>query len=144
MCLAPWLAKTSSIFDYLQKMNGMYFIPIFAVVFVGMVTRRVPPTAAKVALIVGVSAIAVGYFVPPFDKIVASLHEYHFLGIVFSWLVILMLIIGEIAPLKTEFHQVDVGAVDMTPWKHARTAGVTLIAIVLIIYIALADFSVLS
>lgn len=122
----------------------MYFIPIFAVVLVGMVTKRVPPIAAKAALVAGVVTIAVGYFVPPFDSIVASLHEYHFLGIVFSWLVIIMLVIGEMAPLKTEFHQQDVGAVDMTPWKHARAAGLTLIAIVLLIYIAFADFSVLS
>lgn len=57
---------------------------------------------------------------------------------------VFILVIGEIAPRDTEFHQQDVGAVDMTPWKHARAAGVTLIAIVLLIYIAFADFSVLS
>ena len=143
MSLAPLLANTTSIFSYLQKMNGMYFIPIFAVVLVGMLTSRVPAIAAKIALLAGFIMIAVGYFVPPFDKIVASLHEFHFLGIVFSWLVILMLVIGETAPRKTEFVQQDVGAVDMTPWKYARTAGLVLIAIVFTIYIVFADFSVL-
>ncbi len=143
MSLAPLLANTTSIFAYLQKMNGMYFIPIFAVVLVGMLTTRVPPIAAKIALLAGFILIAVGYFVPPFDTIVDSLHEFHFLGIVFSWLVILMLVIGELSPRKTEFVQQDVGAVDMTPWKHARTVGLILIAIVFTIYITLADFSVL-
>ena len=143
MSLAPLLANTTSIFAYLQKMNGMYFIPIFAVVLVGMLTTRVPPIAAKFALLAGFILIAVGYFVPPFDAIVDSLHEFHFLGIVFSWLVILMLVIGELSPRKTEFVQEDVGAVDMTPWKHARTVGVILIAIVFAIYVTFADFSVL-
>jgi hypothetical protein len=64
MCVAPLLANTTSIFAYLQKMNGLYFIPIFAVVLVGMLSKRVPPLAAKVALIVGFAVIACGYFVP--------------------------------------------------------------------------------
>ncbi len=143
MSLAPLLAKTESIFGYLQKMNGMYFIPIFAVVLVGMLTRRAPPIAAKFGLVAGFVAIAVGYFVSPFDKIVASMHEFHFLGIVFSWLVILMLIIAEVWPLEKEWVQQDVGAVNLTPWRYAKLAGTILVAIVLAIYVAFADFSVL-
>lgn len=143
MSIAPLLANTASIFGYLQKMNGMYFIPIFAVVFVGMTTNRVPPIAAKLALVVGFAAIAIGYFVPPFDIIVASIHEFHFLGIVFAWLLILMLVIGEIAPRETEFRQEDVGAVDMTPWRLAKPMGLALIGIVITIYVVFADFGVL-
>jgi solute:Na+ symporter, SSS family len=144
MVIAPLLAQTTSIFGYLQKMNGMYFIPIFAVVFVGMVSRRVPAKAAKTALLAGFAIIAVGYFVPPFDKVVASLHDFQFLGLVFSWLVILMLVVGELSPRETEFIQEDVGAVDMTPWRHARTAGLVLIVTVFVIYASFADFSVLD
>ncbi|WP_299464948.1 solute:sodium symporter family transporter [uncultured Gimesia sp.] len=144
MCLAPLLANTTSIFGYLQKMNGIYFIPIFAVVLIGMLTKRVPSIAAKVGLIAGFAVIAIGYFVSPFDTIVASLHEFHFLGIVFSWLMILMLVIGEIAPRETEFVQEDVGAVDMTPWRLAKPAGIILILIVFTIYITFANFSVLA
>ncbi len=144
MSIAPLLANTASIFGYLQKMNGMYFIPIFAVVFVGMTTNRVPPIAAKLALVVGFAAIAIGYFVPPFDIIVASIHEFHFLGIVFAWLLILMLVIGEVAPREAEFRQEDVGAVDMTPWRLAKPMGLALIGIVLTIYIVFADFGVLA
>ncbi len=144
MCIAPLLAQTTSIFGYLQKMNGMYFIPIFAVVLVGMLSKRVPAYAAKMALIAGFSIIAIGYFIPPFDTIVASLHDFHFLGIVFSWLVILMLVIGEVRPRETEFVQEDVGAVDMTPWEYAKQAGWALIVMVLLIYVTFADFSVLE
>ncbi len=148
MIIAPLLdhpvIKEKGIFDYLQKMNGLYFIPIFAVVLVGMLTRRVPSIAAKVALIVGFSVIAIGYFVPPFNLIVASIHNFHFLGIVFGWLVILMLVVGEVRPRETEFEQPDVGAVDLSPWRFAKPVGLVLITIVLLIYIAFADFSVLK
>ncbi len=143
MSIAPLLAQTTSIFSYLQKMNGMYFIPIFSVVLVGMLSKRVPSKAAKIALVAGFIMIAVGYFVPPFDKIVASMHEFHFLGIVFAYLVITMLVIGELSPRETEFVQEDVKAVDMTPWKHARLTGGILLAVVILIYVLFADFAVL-
>ena len=143
MTIAPFLARTESIMDYLQKMNGMYFIPLFAVVLVGMLSKRVPAKAAKIALIAGFIIIVLGYFVPPFDLIVESMHEFHFLGTVFAWLVILQLIIGEISPRKEEFVQEDVGAIDMTPWVHAKKVGIGLIVSVMVIYTLFADFSVL-
>ncbi|MCH2209741.1 MAG: solute:sodium symporter family transporter [Fuerstiella sp.] len=143
MTIAPFLAGTDSIMGYLQKMNGIYFIPLFAVVLVGMLSKRVPPKAAKIALIAGFGIIVLGYFVPPFDLIVQSMHEFHFLGAVFAWLVILQLVIGEISPCKKEFVQQDVGAVDMTPWVHAKKVGVGLIVGVFVIYALFADFSVL-
>ncbi|MGB0767145.1 MAG: solute:sodium symporter family transporter [Phycisphaeraceae bacterium] len=45
MTLAPLLAKTDSIFQYLQTMNAIYFIPLLAVVVVGLLTRRVGAAA---------------------------------------------------------------------------------------------------
>ena len=64
MLIAPWLARTASIFGYLQKMNGIYFIPIFAVVTVGMLTKRVVSAAARTALVGGLLILLAGYFVP--------------------------------------------------------------------------------
>ena len=72
------------------------------------------------------------------------MHDFQFLGLVFSWLVILMLVVGELSPRETEFVQEDVGAVDMTPWRHARTAGLVLLVTVFVIYASFADFSVLD
>lgn len=144
MLIAPMLAGQTQIFSYLQKMNGLYFIPIFAVVLVGMLTKRVPPLAAKVGIVFSVAVLLIGYFVHPFNLIVSSLHEFHFLGIVFAWTVILMLVIGEIYPQATEFDQKDVQAVDMTPWKLAPLAGGFLIVAVAAIYWTFADFTVLD
>ncbi len=134
MTLAPLLIGQDSI----------YFIPIFSVVLVGMLTRRVPPLAAKLALVMGFTIIACGYFVPPLAKIVESMHNFHFLGIVFAYLVILMLVVGELKPLRDEWVQEDVKAVDMAPWKHARAISAVLVLLVLTICVVFADLSVLS
>jgi SSS family solute:Na+ symporter len=143
MIVAPLLAKTGSIYSYLQKMNGIYFIPIFAVVLVGMLTKRVPQKAASIGLISGILVIAIGYFVPPFNKIVAQMHEYHFLGLVFLYLIVTMLMIGETNPRETEFIQQDVKAVDMTPWRHAKLISGIIFAVIILIFVLFADFSVL-
>ena len=139
--IAPGLAKYSSIFDYLQKMNGMYAVPILSVVLVGMVSRRVPPLAAKSALVVGFGILALGNFVPPFTNIAGSMGKgFYFLGTVFSWLVVMMFVIGELRPTKEEWQQQDVQAVDLTPWKYSSLAGAALIATVIAIYAWFADF----
>lgn len=65
MSTAPLLMGQESIFGYLQKMNGLYFIPIFSVVVMGLLHRRVPAPAANTALVLGFTAIVLGYFVPP-------------------------------------------------------------------------------
>ena len=167
--IAPMLAGQTSIFGYLQKMNGIYFIPLFAVIIVGMLSKRVPALSAKVSLLLGFILIPVGYFLPigkrmteqgvlALDKdgntistFIAGntangdlLHEFHFLGASFLFLIVVMLIIGKLKPRETDFIQQDAKAVDLTPWKHAKLVGALLCVIVLAIYAAFADFKVVD
>ncbi len=134
MAVAPLLANVGSIFGYLQKMNGIYFIPIFAVVLVGLLARRVPAVAAKSALVVGLLAIALGYFV--FDSY--GMHEFHFLGVVFVGLVVMMLAIGQLQPLAEPWTARGTAPVDMTPWAGAVPTGIALLVVVGGIYFAFA------
>jgi SSS family solute:Na+ symporter len=143
MVVAPLLQGQLSIFDYLQTMNALYFIPIFSVVLVGLLTRRVPAMAAKAALVVGLAAIALGYFVFQVGTPQFPMHKYHFLGVVFAGLVLLMLVIGWWRPRSQPWRPTRSGLVDMTPWRWARPMGIGLLAVVLLIYIWFADPSVL-
>lgn len=140
MFIAPLLAGQESIFKYLQKMNGIYFIPIFAVVVVGMLNRRVPAVAGTVGLVLGVVSIALGYFLPVSINPVTSfgIHEFHFLGIIFVLLVVIMLAIGVARPRSTPWELTSGNTIDMTPWKNAKWASLLLILIVLAIYIGFA------
>jgi SSS family solute:Na+ symporter len=64
MTLAPLLAGQESIFAYLQTMNAIYFIPILAVVVVGMTTRRVSARGANLGIVAGLLLLVGGYFIP--------------------------------------------------------------------------------
>ena len=139
--VAPLLAETGGIFNYLQKMNAIYFIPILTVVAVGMLTKRVPAKAAKFALIAGIVLIAAGYFLPPFNRIQNVMSEYHFVAIVLLILVAAMLIIGKVSPQETDYLPQDAKTTDLTPWAGAKYAGIALLAAVFVIYAMFADFS---
>ena len=150
MLFAPALDQQESIFGYLQAMNAIYFIPIFAVVVVGMFNRHVPGSAANVALLLGVAVIVAKYFVPWDDVSPAiaarldAVNNFHFLGIVFVSLTLLMLAIGAIRPRETPWVQKDSGEVDLTPWPWAKPAGLVMVLIVIGIYIAFADPSIFA
>lgn len=141
IAVAPLLAETGGIFNYLQKMNAIYFIPILTVVAVGMLTRRVPAKAAKFALIAGIVLIATGYFLPPFNRIQNVMSEYHFVAIILLILVAAMLIIGKVSPRTTDYLPQDAKATDLTPWAGAKYAGAVLLVAVFVIYAMFADFS---
>lgn len=145
MIVAPMLQGQTSIFQYLQTMNALYFIPIFSVVIVGLVFRRVPAIAAKLALVIGLGAIALGYFglgIGSKDPMI-PIHTFHFLGVVFAGLVLMMVIIGKVQPRRDPWVQRATPVVDMTPWRGAKPLGFGLIVVVLLIYLAFADTSVL-
>ena len=144
MLAAPMLLGQDSIFDYLQEMNGLYFIPIFSVMLVGLLNRHVPPIAAKVTLVASFLAICLGYFTPPGKEFVSAIHKFHFLGVVFAGSVALMLLIGKLKPMETPWTHESSGDVDLTPWRFAKPMGYGLIAFVLFVYVYFADFSVLG
>jgi SSS family solute:Na+ symporter len=91
-------------------------------------------------LLLGVVVIALGYFLPDAVSPMALLgiHEFHFLGVVFALLVIVMLAIGAAKPRSTPWELVSGNTIDMTPWKNAKWASLGLVVVVLAIYIAFA------
>ena len=147
MTLSPMLDSVGSIFKYLQNMNAIYFIPILAVVLVALLSRRAGEGAALVGLIGGVLIIAEGYFVLPNIKgldIVGAIGEYHFVGVCFILILDAMLVIRLVAPRPAPHVFADAKAVSLVPWKGAWAAGIGLVAVILAIYAAFADFSVLK
>jgi SSS family solute:Na+ symporter len=153
--IAPLLDGQGQIFDYLQKMNGIYFVPLFAVVVMGMLFKRLPPLAAKCGLLTGFTIIPIGYFVPVGNRLNENgetvsqfisgdlVNDYHFLGIAFLLIISVMLLINQLKPMESDFIQKDANAVNMTPWRHSKLTGGVLLVLVFMIYAQFADFSVL-
>lgn len=142
--IAPLLDQMQSIFEYLQKVNGLYSVPIIGIFLLGITTKRVPAIAAKLGMIVGMVAYAFFTFVnikdvPQFfangDGDLHWLHGY-FISFVASILV--MLLIGKLKPKTAEeiaiSDQRDPAPVDMTPWGSAKNASMAIIGVTVGIY----------
>ena len=147
MLVAPLLAGQTSIFDFLKKMDGFYAIPIFAVILMGFLNKKIPAAAANFTLICGLVIIGLAYFVLPplgIDPIKACGNAYYFLGMIFLILVIVMQLWSMAAPRRDGvWVQKDVGAVDLKPWSLAIPVGIALLVLVIVNYALFADFSVL-
>ncbi|MEO1524446.1 MAG: solute:sodium symporter family transporter [Planctomycetota bacterium] len=139
------------IFDFFQKLNGVYFIPVLAIMIVGLLNKTVDGLSAMITLIVGLIAMSVGTFLSGQEQIlgkdgaVIGTTEgwvidvfgsgYHFMGAVFAGLIVLQYALGAAGLRREEpYQQRDAGAVDLTPWKPAPIVGFGLVALALTAY----------
>ncbi|MBN8865631.1 MAG: solute:sodium symporter family transporter [Sphingobacteriales bacterium] len=111
---SPYIMHFSGgFYNYLQKVSSFFSVPVFTIMIVGLLTRRVPPLAAKVGIVFFVVLYSATQFV--FDT---GLHYLHVLAILFVLTTILMLAIGRWKPLARPF-ALPVGSTHrVEPWKN--------------------------
>ncbi len=143
MGIAPFIANAGdSLFDYLQKVNGLYTIPILTIIVVGYLTKRVPAIAAKVAIILGSFIYGISIFIiepTVLQKTGSYPHFLHVQAILFLFNVLLMLVIAKLYPRKEAYLQTYTNQVDIQPWKYVLPIGLVISAIVVFIYVYFAQ-----
>ena len=145
--IAPLLAQTQSIFQYLQKVNGLYSVPIIGIFLLGITTKHVPAIAAKIGMVVGMAIYAFFSFenlhnVPEFFADASGdLHWLHGYFISFISAVFVMLAIGRYKPKTAEeiaiSDQRDPAPVDMTPWSESKKVSLGIMGATFAIYVLL-------
>ncbi len=138
MCIAPLLIYASDgLFGYLQEANGIYSIPILTIIVVGYLTKYVPAIAAKVGIISGSILYIISQFIiKPYAVGEENYpHFLHVMAILFVLNVLIMLLIGKYKPRTKAYVQKYTNQVDITPWKHLNSIGISICVIVLVIYI---------
>jgi SSS family solute:Na+ symporter len=138
MGIAPLIANAPhGLFGYLQEVNGCYSIPILTIILVGIFTKYVPAIAAKIATLSGVILYSISQFIlkPYVFGSDNYLHYLHVMAILFALNVIVMLIIGKIAPRKEAYQQIFTHEVNIVPWKYLKLFSIAIIIIVISIYV---------
>ncbi|NHB60844.1 solute:sodium symporter family transporter [Photorhabdus sp. RW14-46] len=133
MIVAPLVANApDGLFYLIQQLQGIFNAPILSVVLVGLMTKRVPPIAAKLGLLFGMSAYIICNFILKID-----LHFFHLVGILFVLNVIFMLAIGYFFPAKP-FADVYTEQVNITPWSMVKPVAwlITLCSISIYVFLA--------
>ncbi len=151
ICIAPLLAQMESIFEYLQKVNGLYSVPIIGIFLLGITTKHVPAIAAKMGMIVGMVFYAFFTFVNIKDVPTffangdGDLHWLHGYFISFIASIFTMLIIGYFKPKTADeiakSDERDPAPVNMTPWPQAKNVSLAIMGITIGIYLFLSLIS---
>lgn len=131
------------VFGFFQTLNGVYFIPLLAIIMIGMFNRNVDGRSAVITLLAGLGLMVAGtFFGGDEDGWLNSIFGsgFHYMGAVFVTLLVLQLALGTLGLNRTEpYEQRDAGLVDLTPWKLAPVVGGILTAFALSIFVYFAS-----
>jgi len=159
MIIAPFVAfAPDGLFSYIQQSLGSLSVPIFAVVIIGVFTKKVPALGAKIVLTAGVGLYLISLiFLEPYFresavseaiangitneaqlsiiKAEAYPHYLHVMGILFVVNIFIMLLLSKLKPNKEIYQPVINDLVDATPWKYAILCGILISLLVIGTYI---------
>ncbi|MCF7364454.1 solute:sodium symporter family transporter [Vibrio sp. A1-b2] len=150
--IAPFIMfAPNGLFDLLQRLAGLFSVPIFTIVFMGYVTKRVPAIAAKASLAIFVMTYGIIQFTPATMhdylgplKPLAELHFFHQLAVLFVVCCAVMFIIGKVHPRDTDYVLPVNEAMDIKPWEFRFEASAVILYMVLGAYIIFSDLGLVS
>lgn len=132
---APYVAKApDGLYQLLQQLNGIFFVPIATVLFAGFFFPKVSATGVKSGLLFGLLFYIVMYFILQVD-----LHFVHIWGIEFVLNLAVMHIVSWFCPVKEKFIMTDAKKLNLSEWRFAKPLSAVLIAVTVIIYVLLGN-----
>ena len=133
--VAPKVADApSGLYQLLQQLNGIFFVPIATVVLAGFFFPRVSAIGAKCGLVFGLV-----FYIVFYHLLKADIHFVHLWGIEFVLNIAVMHLISLVYKRRNPFHISDVGVVEVKNWKYAYPLSWILIITTLLIYILLGN-----
>ncbi len=133
--IAPFVANApEGLYQLLQQLNGIFFVPIASVIIAGFLFPRVSAAGAKIGLLFGLLFYIITYFV-----LQLQLHFVHIWGIEFVLNILVMHIASALMRKEERFVMKDSGILDLKPWKYARAFSAFLVAFTIILYLFLGN-----
>lgn len=135
---APFIMYApEGLFNYLQIINGFFNVPIFVIIFMGYLTKRVPAIAAKVAIAFFVLVYGITQLVWN-----TGLHFLHISAILFIISCLIMYVIGKFMPMEKEFVIHEKKVVDIVPWENRFYASGFVVFVMLAMYIVFSPIGI--
>lgn len=133
--IAPFVANApEGLYQLLQQLNGIFFIPIASVILAGFLFPKVSATGAKAGLAFGLLFYIITYFI-----LEVELHFVHLWGIEFLLNIAVMHLVSLYAPQATPFVMTDAKVVNLKPWKFAKGFSLFLLVFTIILYLLLGN-----
>jgi SSS family solute:Na+ symporter len=133
--VAPFVGDApEGLYQLLQQLNGIFFIPIASVIAAGFLFPRVSARGALAGLLFGLVFYVVANYLLEVD-----LHFVHLWGIEFVLNIGVMHAVSALRPPIARFLIEDAGKVDIKPWKHARAFSAFLVVFTIVLYLLLGN-----
>lgn len=133
--IAPFVANApEGLYQLLQQLNGIFFIPMASVIIAGFLFPRVTARGAKAGLFFGLFFYVLAYYILKVD-----LHFVHLWGIEFVLNIAVMHLVSKSQVRTKRFVIQDAGILDLRPWKYARSFGIFLVVFTIILYLLLGN-----
>lgn len=140
ICCSPYIMFfKGGFYDFLQRATSFFSVPVFTVMAVGLITKRVPAIAAKTGLFFFTGVYFLTQFV--FDT---GMHYLHVLAVLFVVTMVLMMAIGKVKPLAAPFVLPLAGAVDIQPWKQRHWYFGILIILMILVFVLFSPLGLAS
>ena len=131
--VAPMVANApEGLYQLLQKLNGIFFIPIASIMIAGFFTKNISSIAAKSSLFVGLF-----FYISVTFIFKSDIHFVHVWGIEFILNMITMFIISNIFPNKKKGNIKNQNFIELKEWKYAKILSVIIASFTIMIYILL-------
>lgn len=138
MCIAPFIAfARHGLYTYLQMVSGFFSVPIFTILVMGLLHKRMPAIAAKIGLTFFIVTYAVSQLL-----VDTGLHFLHVLAILFIVTVLLMMIIAAFYPRKEPFVQQWNNVVDLQPWKRRHLYTILLLLAMVALFVVFSPLGI--
>jgi solute:Na+ symporter, SSS family len=132
---APMVANApEGLYQLLQQLNGIFFIPIASIILAGFFLKRVSATGAKVALFTGLAFYILTTFVFNVD-----IHFVHIWGIEFLLNIAVMLIVSAFYPTNYASSNAEEQNLILQDWKYSKSISIVLVIITIAISVLLGN-----
>lgn len=132
---APFVANApDGLYQLLQQLNGIFFIPIASIMLAGFFTKTISATGAKAALFVGLAFYILSTFILKVD-----IHFVHIWGIEFLLNVAVMFGVSHFYPVNKNIEMKSMDLLNLSEWKYAKLMSIILVIVTIVIYILLGN-----
>jgi len=141
IAMAPLIADfEGGLFDLMKRLSALYNVPLLTITLVGIFFPRMPPIAAKFALVIGPVFYGVFGLWQNNTLFGHQIHWLHLAGINIGLLTSVMLIVGTIWPRPKPYEQVYTDEVDITPWRGLWPSAITVLILIVALYAWMSRF----
>lgn len=124
MCFSPFILYfDGGFYHYIQKISSFFSVPVFTVMIVGFLTKKVSERAALIGLCFFIVAYMLSQFV-----LEVPLHYLHVVAILFVVTVALILLVNRWMPRAQPYEPRNLAVVDLQPWRQRYGFFLLLIA----------------